>query len=175
MSESIREWMTARRSQQSASQPASHRHDTPVRLLITGLLATLLLVLQGCGGAEGPEGAENLAAGELVYRRNCYSCHASGAAGAPRLGDSRAWAARSAQGWDTLMRHTIEGVRSMPARGLCRQCSDDDLALSLGYMLQRSGGLPDDVPARLLARLEPDPVVPVTPGAPGTPGTGGAD
>lgn len=119
-------------------------------------LLGLLALLQGCGGGEGPDGAEDLAAGELVYRRNCYSCHASGAAGAPRLGDSRAWAPRTAQGWDTLMRHTIEGIGSMPARGLCRQCSEEELALGLGYLLQRSGGLPDDVPPALLAQLDPD-------------------
>lgn len=130
----------------------------PLAVLSSMLLA---LVLTGCGeGSGGGSGGDSAdaAPGEVVYLRSCYSCHASGAAGAPRTGDAQAWAERSERGWDALMASTLDGMRGMPARGLCRQCSDDDLALALGYMLQRSGGLPESAPEELAQRLEPPPV-----------------
>ncbi|MDZ7827794.1 MAG: AMP-binding protein [Gammaproteobacteria bacterium] len=123
--------------------------------VLPALLTTVLLAGCGEGAGGGPSGESAEAApGELVYRRYCYSCHASGAAGAPRTGIAEAWTDRRARGWDALMTSTLEGLRGMPARGLCRQCSDDDLALALGYMLQRSGGLPESAPAGLAERLE---------------------
>lgn len=138
------------------ADPAPLRRLRPA---VASLLAALLLSSCGDGPAGGSSGESAEAApGELVYRRYCYSCHASGAAGAPRTGVAEAWADRRAKGWDALMASTREGLRGMPARGLCRQCSDDDLALALGYMLQRSGGLPESAPAGLAERLETPPV-----------------
>jgi cytochrome c5 len=105
-------------------------------------------LLAGCGPVEDTRSAT---AGppdpETTYRRYCYSCHASGAAGAPRLGDAEAWAPRVAQGWKTLFDHTLNGLRGMPPRGLCRQCSDDELDAVLRWMLAQSGGLPADAPS----------------------------
>jgi len=104
-------------------------------------------LLAGCGPVEDTRSA---AAGppdpETTYRRFCYSCHTSGAAGAPRLGDPEAWAPRVAQGWETLFDHTLNGLRGMPPRGLCRQCSDEELDAVLRWMLAQSGGLPPDAP-----------------------------
>ena len=131
-------------------------HDpASFRRLWLPVLLTILAV--GCGEGTGGDAAGeavDAVPGEVVYLRSCYSCHASGAAGAPRTGDVQAWQARSERGWDALMATTLNGRRGMPARGLCRQCSDEDLALALGYMLQRSGGLPESTPADLAARLE---------------------
>ncbi|MCC5885267.1 MAG: cytochrome c5 family protein [Gammaproteobacteria bacterium] len=106
------------------------------------LLAACGLV--ACGGAER-EGAAATTAdataevlGELTYRRFCFSCHASGAAGAPRVGQASAWEARVAAGMDVMLRHTIEGMPGMPPRGMCRQCSDDELRDAITYMVERS-------------------------------------
>lgn len=115
------------------------------RLALALVLLTPLLA--GCGPVEDRRGAS---AGppdpETTYRRFCYSCHAAGAAGAPRLGDAEAWAPRLAQGWPTLFDHTVNGLRGMPPRGLCRQCSDDELDAVLRWMLAQSGGVPADAP-----------------------------
>ena len=48
--------------------------------------------------------------GEAVYQRFCFSCHAAGIAGAPKLGDAETWAARLTKGKDQLLHSTIEGM-----------------------------------------------------------------
>jgi cytochrome c5 len=66
------------------------------------------------------------------------ACHATGAAGAPKVGDAAAWAPRIAQGMDTLVQHSINGLRAMPPRGTCANCSDEDLKAAVTYMVERS-------------------------------------
>lgn len=58
-----------------------------------------------------------LKGGEEVYKMACAACHATGAAGAPKFGDAGDWGARIGQGYDTLIKHAIEGIRAMPAKG----------------------------------------------------------
>ncbi len=98
------------------------------------------LVIAGCGGTEeSGQGAAVANVGETTYQRYCFSCHASGAAGAPRVGDAEAWALRTEKGEDVLLASTIEGMPpGMPPRGMCLQCSDEDLAAAIDYMLDRS-------------------------------------
>lgn len=120
------------------------------RLVSAPLFALLALtVLAGCGDGGGStqassSGQASLTAppatsepdGEAIYNKFCFSCHAAGVAGAPRLGDTDAWAPRVAQGRELLLKHTIEGIApGMPAKGLCNQCSEEELAASLDYML----------------------------------------
>ena len=76
--------------------------------------------------------------GESVYNSNCMACHATGAAGAPKLGDAAAWAARIAAGMDTLMANATNGLNAMPPKGLCMTCSDDELRAAVEYMVANS-------------------------------------
>jgi cytochrome c5 len=74
-----------------------------------------------------------------VYNRYCFSCHAAGVAGAPRVGDAQAWAQRSEQGHEALLRATIDGMPpGMPPRGLCSGCTDEELSTAIDYMIERS-------------------------------------
>jgi cytochrome c5 len=73
--------------------------------------------------------------GEQVYSQFCFACHATGAAGAPKLGDTAAWAPRMEQGMDTLFQHTLSGIRAMPPKGTCNACSDDELRGALQHMV----------------------------------------
>ena len=41
--------------------------------------------------------------GDQVYNVGCAACHATGAAGAPKTGDSGAWAARVEKGMEALV------------------------------------------------------------------------
>lgn len=72
--------------------------------------------------------------GEQVYQGACFACHATGALDAPKKGDAAAWKPRLAQGMETLHKHAIEGIRSMPPRGTCGDCSDDDILNAIKFM-----------------------------------------
>ena len=93
-----------------------------------------------CGSAS--EGGEQVASGprsgEAVYNAACMACHASGAAGAPKTGDKAAWAARLDKGMDTLVSNAIKGINAMPAKGMCMDCSDEEIRASVEYMVEKS-------------------------------------
>lgn len=71
-----------------------------------------------------------------VYDMFCASCHDVGASGAPRSGDSAEWARRAARGPEALYQSTLVGYGDMPARGLCGDCTDEELRLAVDYLLQ---------------------------------------
>jgi cytochrome c5 len=74
-----------------------------------------------------------------VYQARCYACHGTGAAQAPLLGDVIAWEVRLEKGLDTVVQNAITGLNgSMPPRGLCAECSDDDLKAIVDYMIEMS-------------------------------------
>lgn len=97
--------------------------------------------LQGeeCASAQPVAAAAEPAAksAEDMYGA-CAACHGTGAAGAPKLGDKDAWAARIAQGKDTLYSNAINGFNMMPPRGTCAACSDDDIKAIVDYMVEQS-------------------------------------
>lgn len=98
--------------------------------------------------AEAPAAAPQAAATAVasapadvpaVYARSCASCHRSGVAGAPKLGDSGAWAPRAATGIEALTASVIKGKGAMPPRGTARGASDAELQAAVEYMLRASG------------------------------------
>jgi len=100
-------------------------------------LVVACVLLAGCG--DPGDDMQASPAGEQTYTRFCFSCHAAGIAGAPRTGDRDAWASRVAKGRDVLLQATIEGVPpGMPPKGLCAQCSDEELAAAIDYMIEHS-------------------------------------
>lgn len=75
---------------------------------------------------------------ETVYNASCAACHGTGVNNAPVLGNAEAWAPRIAKGTDVLLESLVNGFNNgaMPAKGLCMDCSNDDLQATLDYMLQ---------------------------------------
>lgn len=124
------------RQQRSSTRPERTSHTWVRTCSRVFGSAVLVAVMAGCGGSTG-ESASSAAAhpGEATYTRYCFSCHAAGIAGAPRAGDAEQWAPRLAKGPEALLASTIAGIApGMPARGLCSQCSDEDLANAIDYM-----------------------------------------
>lgn len=80
--------------------------------------------------------------GEQVYGMACTTCHGAGIAGAPKVGDVDAWAARIAQGDDVLYGHAINGYVGqngvMPAKGGLSSLSDDEVRAAVDYMVENS-------------------------------------
>ncbi|MDP9044770.1 MAG: c-type cytochrome, partial [Pseudomonadota bacterium] len=66
----------------------------------------------------------------------CQACHATGVAGAPKVGDKAAWAPRIAEAKDIdgLTAVAIKGKGMMPARG-GTTASDADIKAVVTYMV----------------------------------------
>ena len=87
--------------------------------------------------ATGATGAERT--GEQLYQTACVACHATGAAGAPKLGDNAAWAPRLKQGLDGLLKSATMGKNAMPPKG-GSDATETELARAIVYMANKSGG-----------------------------------
>lgn len=138
------------------------RSTFPSLLLVAGLLAApsvwslskseeaIAARIQPVGQVcvEGDEscatgGMQKVAAGprsgEEIYGRACMGCHDTGAAGAPKRGDAVAWGARlEEKGLDMLVSNAINGIAAMPAMGLCMDCSDEEIRVTVEYILENS-------------------------------------
>jgi len=75
-------------------------------------------------------------AGEKLYNAVCFSCHNTGLAGAPKLGNKADWEPRIATGIDTLVKVAISGKGAMPPRG-GTQASDDEIRAVVEYMVSK--------------------------------------
>ena len=73
--------------------------------------------------------------GEQVYSGACAACHAAGVAGAPKFGDKAAWAPRIKAGGDALWNSLMNGKNAMPPKGMCMDCSEDELKAVLAYVV----------------------------------------
>ena len=87
-----------------------------------------------------PEQTDDTGHGQTVYKKSCMSCHMTGAAGAPKVGDAAAWKSRISKGAAVLVQSAITGVpgTAMIARGACGACSDDDIKAAVDYMIAQS-------------------------------------
>ena len=95
---------------------------------------------QPCAAAVAASAGGAAKTGEQVFNTACTSCHSTGAAGAPKIGDSAAWLPRlAAKGKEGLYKSSENGFNGMPAKGLCFACSDAELEGAVDYMLSKVG------------------------------------
>jgi cytochrome c5 len=73
--------------------------------------------------------------GEAVYNLGCAACHTAGLAGAPMFANQAQWEGRLEKGLETLTNNAYNGYNAMPAKGLCMDCSLDEIERSVQYML----------------------------------------
>lgn len=77
--------------------------------------------------------------GKQVYVNTCIICHQNGEMSAPLIGNGANWFLRlKASGLTGLYRHTVNGYNSMPVKGACVTCSDNDLIAAVDYILSKS-------------------------------------
>lgn len=98
-----------------------------MKLTTSLALAASLIAFSGVASADK---------GKEIYDTKCFTCHASGVAGAPKFGDKAAWEPRVAKGMDEIMKIVIGGKGAMPPKGTCMDCSDEDLKKSVEYMIE---------------------------------------
>lgn len=70
-----------------------------------------------------------------LYERACANCHDAPSSGAPQRGDAAAWASRAAAGAPALMASVRQGKGTMPPMGWCPECTDEDLARLVSYLI----------------------------------------
>lgn len=91
-----------------------------------------------CARAVTTAAATGPRSGEEIYNKACMGCHTTGAAGAPKLGDAAAWSARMEKGLETLVSNAINGIAAMPPMGLCMDCSDEEIKVTVQYIIDNS-------------------------------------
>ena len=89
--------------------------------------------------ASGPKVYKS---GEEIYKSVCASCHATGAAGAPTVGNNGAWASRIGVGYNALLASALKGKNAMPPRGGSApdDVSDFEIGRAIVFMVNSSGG-----------------------------------
>lgn len=105
------------------------------------LAVAAALGLAACGEqpkAITPEQSAALAPADArlsgLYETSCKTCHAIAGSGAPLTGDARAWDPRMKQGMATLVAHTVQGFKAMPAGGQCAACTAADYEALIVFM-----------------------------------------
>lgn len=120
-----------------------------MRSILSPCAIVLLAVVSACGDSAPVETLEaRVARAEALmpsdprmaekYQRSCRTCHVNPDSGAPLTGDVQAWNPRFAQGAATIALHTRDGIRTMPPRGQCFDCSEVDLWELTLFMAQRA-------------------------------------
>ncbi len=99
---------------------------------------TAVVADAGSAAAAETETAPEATSAESIYTTKCLACHAAGVAGAPKLGDTDAWAPRIAKGMETMVSNAITGLNAMPPKGTCMSCSDADIKMTVEYMVEQS-------------------------------------
>ena len=107
-------------------QEAIEKRIAPIGQVNTGAVAP------AAASAAGPVD------GKAIYQQACFACHGTGAAGAPKFGDSAAWGPRIGQGMDTLFTHALKGFKGMPPRGGRADLDDDSVKAAVTYMVENS-------------------------------------
>ena len=73
--------------------------------------------------------------GEEIYNSKCAGCHTSGVMGSPKFASLEDWAPRVGLGLEKLTLSAIAGKGGMPAKGTCVDCTDNDIKITVQYML----------------------------------------
>ncbi len=94
--------------------------------------------IQKVGMVEVRDANRPLATGEAVFKAQCTACHAAGVAGAPKLGDAGAWAARIKTGLDALVHSALKGKGAMGPQG-GGDFDDLEIARAVVYMANAGG------------------------------------
>src|SRR5262245_20256702 len=75
--------------------------------------------------------------GKTIYGQTCAACHASGLAGAPKVGDKAAWAPRTGVGKGGLVASVVKGKGAMPPKAGNASLTEEDIGAAIDYMLEQ--------------------------------------
>jgi cytochrome c5 len=147
----------------SGSREAAGSNALTKEAIAARIKPVAALELKGAGGANA------LKTGAEVYTAQCSACHAAGAAGAPKFGDSGAWGARIKTGYEALVTSALKGKGVMGAQG-GGDYEDTEIARAVVHMANAAGAKfaePKDAPAAAApAAATPAPIAATAAAAP---------
>ena len=104
----------------------------------SGPMAKAAAAAAAAAAAQAQVAYDGTLDGSVIYDKLCKTCHATGAGGAPTLSHAN-WDSRVAQGFDTLVRHSIEGFTGnagiMPPRGGNPSLSNEQIEATVRWMV----------------------------------------
>lgn len=96
------------------------------------------MAIAGTASAQNAPAAER--SGKQIVDSLCISCHGTGTAGAPKIGDQKVWAPLIAQGLTALSKSAASGTRNMPSHGGNVKLTTVEVERAITYMVNQSGG-----------------------------------
>jgi len=102
----------------------------------------------GAGGAAGTRSAAD------IVKNTCSACHATGAANAPKLGDSAAWAPRIKTGVNALVQSVIKGKGAMPPKAGDASLTESEIHNAVVLIANQAGAKFKEKPAAAPAQQQ---------------------
>ena len=118
--------------------PRQGTHLAPGKLLTRSALA--LAAMLACIAAQDAAAQNAERSGKEVVDSVCIACHGTGAHGAPKIGNKKAWSKLAARGLTGLSKSALKGIRQMPPHGGNPGLSDTEIERAITYMVNQSGG-----------------------------------
>lgn len=105
------------------------------KMVLPLVLASVMWIAPGSGWAQKTERS-----GKEVVDAVCIACHGTGANGAPKIGDKKAWSKLASRGLSGLSESALKGIRNMPPHGGNMTLTDTEIERAITYMVNQSGG-----------------------------------
>jgi cytochrome c5 len=111
-------------------------YDEATKHVLTVVVAALMILAT----AQDATAQKAERSGKEVVESLCVSCHGTGAGGAPKIGDKKAWSKLASRGLSGLSKSALNGIRGMPPHGGNPNLSDTEIERAITYMVNQSGG-----------------------------------
>lgn len=108
---------------------------TSKQMMVTAAIALMLSTAQQQAVAQASEPS-----GKKVVEAVCIACHGTGKNGAPKIGEIKAWSARTTRSLTELSQSALDGIRKMPPHGGNPALSNTEIKRAIAYMVNESGG-----------------------------------
>jgi len=73
--------------------------------------------------------------GKEIYEAVCQACHTTGVSGAPKFGDKQWLSLEKKEGIKELTKDAIKGVKAMPPKGGCTDCTEAEIKAAVRYLI----------------------------------------
>jgi cytochrome c5 len=109
----------------AAERSAKHKGEAKMKVIAFTAVFAAFVLAQPAVAADG----------KTLYGQTCAACHASGLAGAPKVGDKAAWAPRTGGGKGGLVASVVKGKGAMPPKAGNASLTEEDIGAAIDYML----------------------------------------